>query len=263
MTEKELRKLHRRDLLELLLEQGKEAVQLGNQLAETQDSLDEVQAGNDRLKTKLDDKDEQIEKLKARLNEKDAQIGKLKSRLDEKDAKIHNLRADVQTLSEQRKLEIGEIITALKLDGFLELIQQASSQYLLNVKRAQETIVEGMIPPSIEPPDDENVQTEAEPEGAVEISENPDISTEFPETAKEEPLEEPPEEQSPQEPYTEETQSEDAPSEEPPKEDSEESAEDIEPRETEQEEPDPETAEKNTINIEAKHFWQRWRKSRQ
>ena len=115
MTEKELHKLHRQDLLQLLVEQSREARQLGSQLAETEDNLNQMQSGNDRLKTKLDEKDEQIGRLKERLDEKDAQINKLKSRLDEKDATIHSLNADVKTLQAKRQLEIDEIIKALKL----------------------------------------------------------------------------------------------------------------------------------------------------
>lgn len=149
MTEKELRKLHRQDLLQLLVEQGREAVQLGNQLAETEENLNQMQSGNDRLKTKLDEKDEQLERLKERLDEKDAMINKLKSRLDEKDAKIHNLNADMQALQKRRQLEIDEIIKALKLGGLLELIQQASDQYMLNLRRTQETIVEQEPPYAI------------------------------------------------------------------------------------------------------------------
>lgn len=95
MTEKELRKLRRQDLLELLLEQGKEAVKLADQLTETENSLAQVNSGYERLKRKLDEKDVQIEKLKYRLDEKDLQINKLKKRLDEKDAKISRLRGEV------------------------------------------------------------------------------------------------------------------------------------------------------------------------
>lgn len=282
MTEKELHKLHRRELLELLLQQGKEAVQLGNQLSETEDSLSEVQAGNDRLKSKLDDKDAQIEKLKERLNEKDAQIGKLKSRLDEKDAKIHDLKVDVQTLTAQRRLEIGEIITALKLDGFLESIQQAADQYLLGARHAQATIVEGSTPLTIEASEEaavhmgpetlpalEKAAKELPEENQAEIPE--DAAEDLPEEAQEDlseafteaSVEEHSEQQHEKEPYEEAAQPQEAPSEAPRQDESEKPAENAEPLETEQKEPEPEFAEKNMIDIEPKHFWQRWRKSRQ
>lgn len=149
MTEKELHKLRRQDLLQLLLEQGKEAVQLGSQLTETEQSLNQVQSGNDRLKSKLDDKDEQIERLKSRLDEKDAMINKLKSRLDEKDARIHDLNTSVQDLQAKREVEIDEIIKALKIDGLLELIQQASNQYMLRMEQARAAIVEAEPPLAI------------------------------------------------------------------------------------------------------------------
>ncbi|WP_434309837.1 hypothetical protein [Hominifimenecus sp. rT4P-3] len=144
MTEKEFRKLSRQDLLQLLLTQGKEAVQLGGQLAEKEEVLTQSQASNDRLKAKLDEKDAQINKLKERLDEKDAQINKLKERLDEKDAqinklkgrldekdvKIHNLKANIQEFREKRQLEVEEIVAALKLDDLFERIQQASKRRL-------------------------------------------------------------------------------------------------------------------------------------
>lgn len=164
MTEKELHKLHRQDLLQLLVEQGKEALQLGNRLAETESSLNEMQSGNDRLKTKLNEKDEQIDRLKERLDEKDALINKLKSRLDEKDAKIHHLNADVQALQKRRQLEVDEIIRALKLGSLLDLIQQASDQYMQNLRQTQEIIVDQEPPYAIGATEDALTLTESEPE---------------------------------------------------------------------------------------------------
>ena len=108
MTEKQLHKLRRQDLLELLLAQGREAAQLQAQLDETTEQLnalkdtrtrfigrmDEKDAQIEKLKPRLDEKDAQIEKLTARLNEKDARIEKLIGRLNEKDARIRELTTD-------------------------------------------------------------------------------------------------------------------------------------------------------------------------
>lgn len=97
MTEKELRKLGRHDLLELLVEQSREAARLDAALQEKEEEFRKALEGNERLKEKLNEKDELIEKLKGRLDQKDAEMAqraagieetmeRLKARLDEKDA---------------------------------------------------------------------------------------------------------------------------------------------------------------------------------
>lgn len=114
MTEKELRKLHRQDLLELLVEQSREASRLSAALDEKEQECREITENNERLKAKLDEKDaglaqhtaasgEQLESLKGKLDEKDAQMEKLKGRLDEKDAQIEKLRE--QTDRREEKIE--------------------------------------------------------------------------------------------------------------------------------------------------------------
>lgn len=69
-TEKELSKLRRMDLLELLIGQIRENEQQAAELAELRDL-------SSRLKVKLDDKDAQIEHLKRRLDAKDDEIERL------------------------------------------------------------------------------------------------------------------------------------------------------------------------------------------
>lgn len=68
---KELQKLKRRDLLELLVEQLHEGDRLELELSRREASIVELTGLSDRLKDKLDAKDEQIERLTARLDEKD------------------------------------------------------------------------------------------------------------------------------------------------------------------------------------------------
>lgn len=70
---KELQKLRRMDLLELLLDQTRETERLSSR-------VDELEDLTDRLKGKLDDKDAQIEHLKSRLNDKDTRIAQLEER---------------------------------------------------------------------------------------------------------------------------------------------------------------------------------------
>lgn len=71
---KELQKLKRQDLLELLLEQMREADRLRVELAASQAENEELEALADRLKAKLNDKDAQLDHLKARLDDKDVAL---------------------------------------------------------------------------------------------------------------------------------------------------------------------------------------------
>ncbi len=124
MTEKEFHKLRRRDLLQLLVTQGKENIQLQEELDITRGELEQSQESNGRLKAKLD--------------EKDALIEKLKGRLDEKDAKIHQLREEMAQLRVSRRIELeksGSIAeAALKINGVFEAAQRAADQYLGNIR---------------------------------------------------------------------------------------------------------------------------------
>ena len=67
MTEKELHKLRRQDLLELLLSQSKEVARQKNLIAALQDELTTEKGVVDHLKERLDGKDEKIHTLEARL----------------------------------------------------------------------------------------------------------------------------------------------------------------------------------------------------
>ena len=89
MTEKELHKLSRENLLQLLLSQSREVSRRKEEYSSLLDAKSELESGYERLKAKLDEKDETIERLKDKLNEKDALLEKLKGRLDEKDALLN------------------------------------------------------------------------------------------------------------------------------------------------------------------------------
>ncbi len=125
MTEKELHRLRRQDLLQLLLSQGKEALALQTRLSNTSSALIQTKAGYDRLKEKLNEKDTLIEKLKSRLDAKDARIGELKREMD--------------ALRLGRKIQIEEAGSiaeaALRLNGIFEAAQKAADQYLYNLQR--------------------------------------------------------------------------------------------------------------------------------
>lgn len=154
MTEKQLHKLRRQDLLQLLVAQGKEAAQLQARLDEAAEELKDLQdtrtkfiermddkdAQIEKLKPRLDEKDAQIEKLTARLNEKDARIEKLIGRLNEKDARIGRLTAEIEQYRSGEILgfegdpsidEVGQ-----KLNAVLRAAQKAVAQYLDGARAA-------------------------------------------------------------------------------------------------------------------------------
>ncbi|MBO5556859.1 MAG: hypothetical protein J5927_06705 [Oscillospiraceae bacterium] len=83
MTEKELHKLTRQDLLELLLAQSKEVARQQAELQSMEATRVQLQADFAQLKEKLNDKDVQLERLKAKLDQKDRAIAEQEKRLEE------------------------------------------------------------------------------------------------------------------------------------------------------------------------------------
>ena len=118
MADRELRKLKRRELLQMLLVQCEETERLQAELDKTKAELTTLQEGYERLKKKLNVKDE-------RLNQKDAKIAELNSTIEEMQAsRVIELE------------EAGNIAEAsLKLNGIFEAAQRAAEQYLINIKR--------------------------------------------------------------------------------------------------------------------------------
>ena len=113
MTEKELHRLSRQDLLQLLLAQSKEVARQRAVIEELKNNAEKDHELIDRLKARLDEKDETIAHLKRRLDAKDETMNKLKadaedmsgtmeflrSRLDEKDAALDAARARLDLLT--------------------------------------------------------------------------------------------------------------------------------------------------------------------
>ena len=121
MTEKELRKLGRHDLLELLVEQSREAARLDAALQEKEEEFRKASEGNERLKEKLNEKDELIEKLKGRLDQKDAEMAQRAAGIEETmEAKIEALEAEAARLRSEGWKELqesnlpAELLTRLK-----------------------------------------------------------------------------------------------------------------------------------------------------
>lgn len=120
MTEKELHKLNRHDMLKLMLAQGKEAATLSEDLEAASTELAEVKATNERLKLKLD--------------EKDALIEKLKNRLDQKDARIKDMILEMEKWRSEMWVNLQKAGTiaesAMKLSGVFESAYHAVDMYL-------------------------------------------------------------------------------------------------------------------------------------
>ncbi len=76
MASKELRKLNRKELLQMLLVQCEETERIQGEMDETNARMAEMEESYERLKIKLNIKDQ-------RLNEKDAQIEELKQTIED------------------------------------------------------------------------------------------------------------------------------------------------------------------------------------
>lgn len=153
MTEKELGKLKRPDLLALLVAQGREAAALQERLEETEHNLAQAVQLDQRLRAKLDEKDEQIarlkerldekdgqmERLKQRLNEKDEQLERLKGRLEEKDRRLNMLSAQVDELVSGQFLSMDNVESladvSMKLELMLRAAQKAANRYLHDIQK--------------------------------------------------------------------------------------------------------------------------------
>ena len=112
MTEKELHKLSRQDLLRLLLAQSKEVARQKNRIEELTTAYGQERELTNRLKAKLDEKDATAEHLNRRLDAIDGTMNKLKAemaeilqevkhlrvRLDEKDMALDSACARPDTL---------------------------------------------------------------------------------------------------------------------------------------------------------------------
>ncbi|WP_276951555.1 hypothetical protein [Acetatifactor muris] len=111
MTDKEMHKLSRRELLQLLLAQVRETEELKQTLTEREAQMTELRENYE----------------------------KLRNRLDQKDAKIQELRDTLQAERTTRRIELQEAGSiaeaALRLNGIFEIAQKAADQYLENVRR--------------------------------------------------------------------------------------------------------------------------------
>ena len=91
MTERELRRLSRQDLLQLLLAQSREVARQNDTITELRSALEQEREFTAGLKAKLDEKDSMVEQLRADINA-------LRTRLDEKDFMLDAARVRLDRL---------------------------------------------------------------------------------------------------------------------------------------------------------------------
>ena len=124
MTGKELQKLRREELLQLLLEQSREVARLQTQREEKDSELLKFEENNKRLQ--------------ARLDEKEVLIQKLEKRRGHKEDRIRSLQTEAERWRAHRRAELEQsgsvAVAALRLNGILRAAQQAADQYLYNIR---------------------------------------------------------------------------------------------------------------------------------
>ncbi len=121
MADKGLRRMKRREILEMLLIQCQETERLQKELEELTERHEDMSESYERLKKKLDLKDE---------------------RLNQKDAKLAELRREISELKADRSVEIAEVESlteaTLKLNGAFEEARRAAEQHLMKMGLFQE-----------------------------------------------------------------------------------------------------------------------------
>ncbi|MBQ8137985.1 MAG: hypothetical protein IJ195_00860 [Lachnospiraceae bacterium] len=143
MTDKELRKLSRQDLLQLLIAQGREAASIEEQLKEAKYNEQRQFDSNERLRDRIADREETIEHLKEKLtgkdeklNEKDREIAELKDQIAM--LKANGFSADGTGMIDGNR-PLGSIAeAALALNDVFAAAQKAADMYIANAKRIAE-----------------------------------------------------------------------------------------------------------------------------
>lgn len=128
MTVKELQKLKRQELLQLLLTQSKEVAGLKKELEAKDKEMIGLVESNERLG--------------GRVREKDDLNDRLRGRLEDKNIRIMNLEAELEAWKSDRRDELDKMDSiadaALKLNSVFETVQQAADQYLYNIRQRYE-----------------------------------------------------------------------------------------------------------------------------
>lgn len=142
MTDKELRKLSREDLLQLLIMQGHEAATTEGALKEAKYNEQRQFESNERLRDKLNDREETIEHLKEKLASKDAKLNEKDERIAALEMEVENLKKHGIAIDSAGIIEgrpIGSIAEcACVIADIFNKAQQAADMYLANAKKIAE-----------------------------------------------------------------------------------------------------------------------------
>ena len=136
MTDQELRKLKRLELLEMMVEQGKAVQELRAEMDKQKEQITQMEA-------ELQEKTETIERLKKKLDQKDADMQKqvqqisivykrLRNRLNEKDETIRQLQASLEkTANHPMHFQPGDTLddATEQLSAILQSAERAANQY--------------------------------------------------------------------------------------------------------------------------------------
>ncbi len=129
MAEKELRRLKRRELLQMLLIQCEETERLQQELDEIKEQFAVMAESYERLKKKLDIKDE-------RLNQKDASIAELKAEIEELKKKQEGRFGEPGSLAE----------AADRISEIFGEAQKAAERYLMSIQKNEAVSLEKLQP---------------------------------------------------------------------------------------------------------------------
>ena len=143
MTDKELRKLSRQDLLQLLIAQGREAASIEEQLKDAKYNEQRQFDSNERLRDRIADREETIEHLKEKLTGKDEKLNEKDREIAELKDQIAMLKANGFSTDGSGMIDgdrpLGSIAeAALALNDVFAAAQKAADMYLANAKRIAE-----------------------------------------------------------------------------------------------------------------------------
>lgn len=162
---KELNKLKRQDLLELLIDQMHESDDLRAAIVEQHAQILELTNLSERLKDKLNLKDEQIEHLKEKLDLKDEQRDHLKAKLNDKDALIERLkkRLDIKDAMIAELMSQGrELQTSGDMFDMIELLTTEERAIEAYIEHSADAQVASQEMPAEATADEVESETEAE-----------------------------------------------------------------------------------------------------
>lgn len=140
MTDKELRKLRRQDLLQLLLAQSREVAR--------------QQELGDELRGEYEQQQETDRRLKNKLDEKDAQLERLKKKLDQKDAEIAALRQQVARLRAGKGVKPEEVGSVTEIARHINDIFQSAQQQAETYMNSLTGDVSAAVLPELEEPEE-------------------------------------------------------------------------------------------------------------